>query len=77
MRTRQEAIDACLSLPGVYEDYPFDDGNWTCMRHGSNKKIFALIFEHEGQIWMSVKNEPGWGDFWRREFPSEIGRAHV
>ncbi len=77
MRTRQEAIDACLSLPGVYEDYPFDDGNWTCMRHGSNKKIFALIFEHEGQIWISVKNEPGWGDFWRREFASIVLAYHM
>ena len=77
MRTRREAIDACLSLNGVYEDYPFDDGNWSCMRHGSNKKIFALIFEREGQIWISVKNEPGWGDFWRREFASIVPAYHM
>ena len=30
--TRREAIDACLSLPDAYEDYPFD-GNWAVMRH--------------------------------------------
>lgn len=24
MTTRQEAIAACLRLPGAYEDYPFD-----------------------------------------------------
>ena len=23
--TRRELIDLCLSYPGVYEDYPFDD----------------------------------------------------
>ncbi len=77
MRTREEAVRACLSLPGAYEDYPFDDGNWSCMRHSANKKIFALIFEREGQIWMSVKNDPGWGDFWRREFSSIVPAYHM
>lgn len=77
MRTREEAIRACLSLPGVYEDYPFDDSNWTCMRHSSNKRIFALIFERDGQVWMSVKNDPGWGDFWRREFTSIVPAYHM
>ena len=23
--TRQELIDHCLTFPGAYEDYPFDD----------------------------------------------------
>lgn len=77
MRTRQEAISACLSLPDAYEDYPFDDGNWSCMRHRSNRKIFALIFEREGQIWISVKNDPAWGDFWRREFASIVPAYHM
>ena len=77
MLTRQQAIDACLALPGVFEDYPFDDGNWSCMRHVSNKKIFALIFEREGRIWVSVKNSPDWGDFWRREFPSIVPAYHM
>ena len=77
MLTRSEAINACLTFPGAYEDYPFDDTNWTCMRHSANKKIFAMIFEHEGHIWMSVKNEPGWGDFWRREFVSVVPAYHM
>lgn len=77
MLTRREAIEACLALPDAYEDYPFDDPNWTCMRHGSNKKIFALIFEHEGRIWINVKNSPDWGDFWRREFPSVVPAYHM
>ena len=77
MLTRSEAIDACMSFPGAYEDYPFDDVNWTCMRHGSNKKIFAMIFEREGQIWLSVKNSPDWGDFWRREFSSIVPAYHM
>ena len=77
MLTRKEAIDACLSLPGVYEDYPFDDTNWSCMRHTDNKKIFALIFEREGRIWVSVKNDPAWGDFWRGSFASIVPAYHM
>ena len=77
MLTRQEAIDACMALPGVYEDYPFDDVNWTCMRHSANKRIFALIFEREGRIWISVKNEPSWGDFWRGGYPSIVPAYHM
>ena len=44
MDVRKQLIDYCLTLPGAYEDYPFDDFNWTVMRHGYNKKTFALIF---------------------------------
>ena len=32
MTTRQQVVDACLSMPLVYEDYPFDDSNWTALR---------------------------------------------
>ena len=56
MTTRQEAIAACLQLPDVYEDYPFDDFNWTAIRHRANQKIFALIFEWENHIWINVKD---------------------
>ena len=52
--TRREAIDACLSLPDAYEDYPFD-GNWAVMRHQTNRKMFAAIYDHEGRVWINVK----------------------
>ena len=77
MLTRKEAVEACLALPGTYEDQPFDDLNWTCMRHSSNKKIFAMIFEHEGRIWLNIKNDPAWGDFWRREYSSVVPAYHM
>ena len=41
MLTRKDIIDFCMTLGGVYEDYPFDDPNWTLMRHVENKKTFA------------------------------------
>ena len=33
-----------MTFPGVYEDYPFDDGDWTCMRIRKNRRIFAWIY---------------------------------
>ncbi len=58
---RKQIVDYCLTLPGAYEDYPFDDFNWTVMRHGYNKKAFALIFERMGHTWVNVKCELGQG----------------
>lgn len=63
MRERQEIIEYCLSYPRVYEDYPFSDMNWTCMRHEEDKKVFAWIFYSQGYIWINVKGEKGWLDF--------------
>lgn len=58
MKNRKEAIAACMEFDNVYEDYPFDDGNWTVMRHAVGQKAFALIFEREGKIWINVKQTP-------------------
>lgn len=77
MTTREEAIAACLELPGAYEDYPFHDGNWTTMRHRDNQKIFAVIFARQGHIWVNVKAEPMQGDFWRRAFSAVVPAYHM
>ena len=29
---REQLIEYCLTFPDVFEDYPFDGPNWTCMR---------------------------------------------
>jgi predicted DNA-binding protein (MmcQ/YjbR family) len=77
MITRQDAIDFCLTLMSTYEDYPFDDDNWTVMRHKGNKKVFAWIFEREGHIWINVKGKPEWNDFLRRSFNSVLPAYHL
>ncbi len=77
MRTRNEAIAACLQFPDAFEDYPFHDPNWTVMRHKTNQKTFAFIFEREGNIWISVKAEPQWGDFWKDAFPAVVPAYHL
>ena len=73
MTTRQQVIAFCNTFGDVTEDYPFDDGNFTAMRHkGGQKRIFALIFQREGHIWVNVKNQPGWCDFWREQYPNAV-----
>ena len=44
MDTRADVIRLCMGLPDSYEDYPFDDPNWTAMRHKTNHKTYALLF---------------------------------
>ena len=45
--TKRELIDLCLTYQGSYEDYPFDDTT-AVIRHGGNKKMFALVAERYG-----------------------------
>ena len=77
MTERKEAIACCLALKNVYEDYPFHDPNWSVMRHKENQKVFALIYERNGQIWINVKCDPEWRDFWRETYPSVVAAYHM
>ena len=77
MRTKQEAIAYCLTYENVYEDYPFRDNNWCVIRHLKNNKVFAWIFHREGNVWMNVKCDPEWRDFWRDAFPSVLPAYHL
>lgn len=77
MLTRKEAIEYCLTFNGVYEDYPFDDANWTVMRRRDTKRGFAWIFERQGHIWINLKADPGWGDFYRQQYASVIPAYHM
>lgn len=68
MTERKEAIACCLTLKDVYEDYPFHDPNWCVIRHRENNKVFAWIFDRNGHVWINVKRDPQWRDFWRETF---------
>lgn len=76
MRTRGEAIDFCLSLENTYEDYPFDE-NWTVIRHRDNRKMFAAIYEHRGNIWINVKCDPNLSYMWRNAFEAVVPAYHM
>ncbi len=79
--TRQELIDFCLTFPAAYEDYPFDDitdaGAWTVMRHKTNKKSFALIYERGGKLCVNLKSEPLEADFLRQMFEAVTPAYHM
>jgi predicted DNA-binding protein (MmcQ/YjbR family) len=79
--TRRELINFCLTYPAAYEDYPFDDiidsGAWTVMRHGSNKKSFALIYERNGKLCVNLKCDPLEADFLRQAFADMTAAYHM
>lgn len=77
MLERTEAIAFCSKFENVYEDYPFRDPNCTVMRHMKNSKVFVWIFEKDGHIWLNVKCDPEWRDFWRSAFESVVPGFHL
>lgn len=77
MTERKEAIACAAAFENVYEDYPFHDPNWCVMRHKKNQKTFALIYEKDGHIWINVKCDPEWRDFWRETFASVVPGYHM
>lgn len=71
-------IEFCKSLgEDVFEDYPFDDGNWAVMRHRSNKKGFAFLYEYQGRLQVNVKCDPEWTSFWRNAFEAVLPGYHM
>ena len=77
MTERKEVTAHCLTYENVYEDYPFHDQNWCVMRHKENGKVFAWIFDKDGHVWINLKCDPQWRDFWRQTFPSVIPAYHL
>ncbi len=77
MTTREEAVAFCLKFQDVYEDYPFHDPNWCVVRHKGNKKVFAWIFDREGHVWVNVKCNPEWRDFWRQAYDAVLPAYHL
>lgn len=82
MLTRQELITYCLTFPGAYEDYPFNEdsaapGAWTVMRCLNNRKSFALLFDRGGVLNINLKCEPMYADLLRSAYPSVIPAYHM
>ena len=78
---RQDLIGFCLTFPSAYEDYPFDgitdEGAWTVMRHHTNKKSFALIYERNGKLCVNLKCNPIEADLLRRIFADVTPAYHM
>ncbi|MEG0546920.1 MAG: MmcQ/YjbR family DNA-binding protein [Oscillospiraceae bacterium] len=74
--TKQDVISYCLSFMGVYEDAPFHDDT-IAIRCKKNKRIFALILNRNGEVWVNVKASPEWIDFWRNTYKSVVPGFHM
>lgn len=77
MTTRKEIINFCLTFENVYEDYPFHDDNWCVIRHKKSHKVFAWIFDKEGYVWINLKCDSEWRDFWRSTYKAVIPAYHL
>lgn len=74
--TKRELIEYCLTYPGAYEDYPFDE-EWAVIRHSGSKKSFAFIYEHSGRLCVNLKCEPMRADFLRSVFAGVRPAYHM
>ena len=70
-------INKCLEFENVYLDFPFDQGEWAAIRHKNNRKIFALLYERNGNICINFKNTPEWAVFWRESFEAVSPAYHM
>ncbi len=78
MTKREQIIEMCLSFAGVYQDHPFRSASeHTVVRHGYNKKIFALIFNKDGKVWVNLKTDPMLGDFLRQMHEAIVPAYHM
>ncbi|MDR3319755.1 MAG: MmcQ/YjbR family DNA-binding protein [Desulfovibrio sp.] len=73
---RKNLIAYCLTFSRTYEDYPFGDET-AALRHGGNRRIFALFMQHRKRELLNLKTEPFNALFWRNEFPSVIPGYHM
>ena len=76
MKERKEILDFGLAFPNVYIDAPFHDDNWILLRYKENKRAFAWTYEKDGFLWVNVKVDPEWRDFWRATYSSVLPGYH-
>jgi len=80
MTTRQEIITFCITFLATCEDYTFAEipgkDNTAVMRRRANKKSFALIMNHDGELYLNLKCAPLEADFLRQAFEGVIPGRH-
>ena len=76
MTERKEVLDFGLTFEGAYLDAPFHDDNWVLLRYRKNRRTFALTYERNEKIWVNVKGDPEWRDFWRAAYASVLPGYH-
>ena len=76
MKTRDDVLEYGLLFPNTYQDAPFHDDNWQLIRVKESKKTFMLVYERQDAVWVNIKVDPEWRDFWRRTYDSVIPAYH-
>ena len=76
MLSREDVLEYGLTFSNVYVDTQFHDPNLVLLRYEKNKRAFAWTYEREGHIWVNVKVDPEWRDFWRNTYSSVIPAYH-
>ena len=76
MMLREEVLKYGLSFPDTYRDAPFHDDNWQLIRVKGSNKTFMLVYDRNEFVWVNVKVDPEWRDFWRKTYPSVIPAYH-
>ena len=76
MTTKKEAIKYGLSFPDAYQEAPFHDDNWQLIRVKGSKKAFMLVYDRNEAVWVNIKVDPEWRDFWRKTYESVIPAYH-
>lgn len=72
--TRLQLIEACLSKPGSYEDWPFGPETLVIKVRG---KMFALFGEQDGHPCVSLKCDPLLAPDIRARHPAVTGAYHM
>lgn len=76
MTKREDILKYGMTFPETYTDMPFHDANWVLLRYKGNKKAFAWTYERNGNMWVNVKMDPEWRDFWRQAYASVLPGYH-
>ena len=74
--TKRELIELCLSFPGTFEDYPFDESA-AVIKHSGNGKMFALIEHLHGRLFVNLKCDPIEADFLRSVYKDVTPGWHM
>ena len=75
---KEEIIKYCLTLEDTFKDCPFpNDFESVTMKHGKNKKWFALIMNVNDKLYLNVKTDPNYSDILRNTYNYIIPAYHM
>ena len=75
---KEEIIKYCLTLEDTFKDCPFpNDFESVTMKHGKNKKWFALIMNVNDKLYLNVKTDSNYSDILRNTYNYIIPAYHM